>query len=471
MAELIKADLCVIGGGAGGLAVATSAAAFGVPVVLVEKGQMGGSRRALLTKALMTAAGCARMATEGAAFGIHAQPTVDFARVRAYLRDVLAKAALNESKARIAALGVRVVEGTGRFVNPASVTTGNDDEIKARRFVVATGSAPIRPPISGLDATPFLTPDTISELTVCPSHLIVLGAGRTGLALAQAFRRLGAEVTVLDNAEPLSRDDPECTAIVLDRLAREGVAIRGGGSVGLVGYGQSKVQVVLGGAAGGETVEGSHLLVATGRRPQFEGLALDDAGIKVGPQGIIVGKGLTTSNRQVYAIGDVSGAPRFAQAASYEASLVIRNAVFHMPIRVNRDLVPRVTFTDPELAHVGLTEAEARRRGYAIRVLRWPYQENDRAMLERVVNGHIKVVTNKGGDVLGCSIVGVGAGESIVAWSVAVAQGLNIRALAGSMVPYPTFAEIGKRAAMSYFTPSLTSPLVRRIIAWVRRLR
>jgi pyruvate/2-oxoglutarate dehydrogenase complex dihydrolipoamide dehydrogenase (E3) component len=217
------------------------------------------------------------------------------------------------------------------------------------------------------------------------------------------------------------------------------------------------------------TLEGSHLLVATGRRANIDDLALEQGRIARNRGGIVVGKGLKTSNRRVYAIGDVAGRGEFTHLANYHAGLVVKNALFRLPARVQENVVPRVTFTDPELAHVGLTEGEARARGLTIRLLRWPYHENDRAQAEGMTAGHIKVVTNKRGRILGATIVGAGAGELITTWTLAVSRRLNIRALAGIIVPYPTLAEIGKRAAITYFTPGVTNIWVRRIIDLLRR--
>jgi pyruvate/2-oxoglutarate dehydrogenase complex dihydrolipoamide dehydrogenase (E3) component len=343
----------------------------------------------------------------------------------------------------------------------------NATEIAARRFVVATGSSPALPPIAGLDHVPYLTNETVFDLTARPEHLIVIGAGAIGLELAQAFRRLGSAVTVLEAAEPLAREDKECAAIVLDALAREGVAIRSHVAIARVEAAGAKIKAVLG---DGETaIEGSHLLIATGRKANTEGLALEAARIACDRNGIKVNKGLKTSNRRVYAIGDVAGRGQFTHLANYHAGLVIRNALFRLPVKVNADLVPRVTYTDPELAHVGLTESEARKRRIAIRVLRWPYHENDRAQTECETVGHIKVLTDRRGKILGATIVGAAAGELITAWTLAISRGLNIRALAGMIVPYPTLAEIGKRAAVTYFLPSVTSVWVRRIIVFLRR--
>jgi pyruvate/2-oxoglutarate dehydrogenase complex dihydrolipoamide dehydrogenase (E3) component len=474
MAELLKPDICVIGAGSGGLSVAAAAAAFGVPVVLIEKSKMGGeclNTGCVPSKSLIAAGRRARVIAEASAFGVTAQAAgIDFARVHDHVHGIIAAIAPNDSKERIKGLGVRVIEGAARFKNRRTVAVGDAMEIRARRFVIATGSSTALPPIPGLAAIPYLTNETVFDLTTCPEHLIIIGAGAIGLELAQAFRRLGAEVTVLEAAQPLSRDDPECAAIVLDQLAREGVSVRSGVAVARVEQAQSKLHVVLGGAAGEETIAGSHLLIATGRRANVDGLDLAAAGIATTGHGIVVDKRLRTTNRRVYAIGDVVGGAQFTHAANYHAGLVVRNALFRLRVRVDNDSIPRVTFTDPELAHVGLTETQARNRDGGIGVLRWPYHDNDRAQAEREPQGHIKVVTDKRGRILGATIVGASAGELITAWTLAISQGLNIRAIAGILVPYPTLSEVGKRAAMTYFTPSLTSPWVRRIIGLLRRL-
>jgi pyruvate/2-oxoglutarate dehydrogenase complex dihydrolipoamide dehydrogenase (E3) component len=470
--ETLTPDICVIGAGSGGLSVAAAAAAFGVPVVLVEKGKMGGdclNYGCVPSKALLAAARRAQAFRTSAPFGVASQrPGIDFAKVHAHVHGVIAAIAPNDSKERFTGLGVRVIEGTARFKDRHTVAVGDAIEIKARRFVVATGSVPAAPPIPGLDQVPYLTNETIFDLTVCPEHLVVIGAGPIGLELAQAFRRLGANVTVLEAAVPLAKDDPECAAIVLDQLAREGIAIRAGAEVVRVEPG-TRPRVVVAASGGEETIEASHLLVATGRRPNIEGLDLAAARIKSGPRGIVVNKRLRSSNKKVYAVGDVAGGAQFTHVANYHAGLVIRNALFRLRARVDDHVIPWVTYTDPELAQVGTTEAQAEKHRSRIRVLRWPYHENDRAQAERETRGHIKVITTANGRILGATIVGAHAGELIATWTLAIAQGLNIRAFAGMVVPYPTFAEIGKRAAITYFAGSLTSPFVRRIIAWLRR--
>jgi pyruvate/2-oxoglutarate dehydrogenase complex dihydrolipoamide dehydrogenase (E3) component len=473
MAEVLTPDICVIGAGSGGLSVAAAAAAFGVPVVLIEKGKMGGdclNYGCVPSKALIAAAKRADLMNAVAPFGIRpAKADIDFAKVRDHVRGVIAAIAPNDSVERFTGLGVRVIAGKARFKDADTVEV-DDIEIKARRFVVATGSAPAVPPIPGLAETPYLTNETVFDLAARPDHLIVIGAGPIGLELAQAFRRLGAQVKVLEAAVPFAKDDPECAGVVLAQLERDGVAIRAGVAVTRVAHADGKVQAMIAGPDGEETIAGSHLLVATGRRVNVDDLGLEAAGIKYERRGIVVDKGLRTTNRRVYAIGDVAGSLQFTHVANYHAGLVIRNALFRLPVKANEDAIPWVTFTEPELAQVGLTEAEARKRKHDIRVLRWPYHENDRAQAERETHGHIKVVTTKRGRILGATIVGAQAGELITAWTLAVNQGLNIRAFAGIVVPYPTLSEVGKRAAISYFTPGLTSPIVRRIIGLFRKL-
>jgi pyruvate/2-oxoglutarate dehydrogenase complex dihydrolipoamide dehydrogenase (E3) component len=472
MAETLTPDICVIGAGSGGLSVAAAAAAFGVPVVLIEKGKMGGdclNFGCVPSKALLAAARRAQAMRTGAPFGVASQrPGVDFTKVHDHVHGVIAAIAPNDSKERFTGLGVRVIEGAARFKDKQTIAVGDGIAVKARRFVIATGSAPAAPLIPGLDQVSYFTNETIFDLTTCPEHLVVIGAGPVGLEMAQAYRRLGAAVTVLEAAVPLGNDDPECAAIVLDQLAREGIAIRAGAAVVRVESG-ARPRVVVATQGGEEAIEASHLLVATGRRPNVDGLDLAAGGIKAGPRGVMVNKRLRTSNKRVYAVGDVAGGPQFTHAANYHAGLVIRNVLFRLRARVDENVIPWVTYTDPELAHVGATEAQANARHIPMRVLRWPYHENDRAQAERETHGHIKVITTKRGRILGATIVGAHAGELIVPWTLAISQGLNIRAFAGMVVPYPTFAEIGKRAALSYFAGSLTSPFVRRIITWLRR--
>lgn len=473
MPEKLLPDICVIGAGSGGLSVAAAAAIFGVSVVLIEKHKMGGdclNTGCVPSKALLAAAKRAQFMRNSAAFGVAASAVnVDFDRVKDHVQRVIAAIAPNDSVERFVGLGVRVIQGHANFRDRNTVVVGDAYEIRARRFVIATGSRPAVPPIPGLDEGPYLTNDTVFDLAERPERLIVIGAGPIGLELAQAFRRLGGRVTVLEAATPLAKDDPECATIVLDQLEREGVIIRAGVKVVRVKHSIGSVAVTFAGEAGEETVEGTALLVATGRKPTIDGLDLEAAGIKYSHTGILVNKQLKTSNRRAYAIGDVAaGQLQFTHAANYHAGLVIRNALFRLRAKVNNDLIPWVTFTEPELAHVGISETQARDRKLKFRVLRCSYHDNDRAHAEGDVHGHIKVITTPKGGILGATIVGAQAGELIATWSLAVSRKLNIRAMTEIVLPYPTLSEIGKRAAIDFFAPSLTSPRVRRIIGWLR---
>ena len=479
MPELLYPDICVIGAGSGGLSVAAAAAAFGVPVVVIEKGAMGGdclNVGCVPSKALLAVAKHAAAARTAARLGIgDGTPGIDFAKVMAHVRAVIAAIAPNDSVARFTGLGVKVVAGTARFTDPDTVAVDESFIVKARRFVIATGSRPAVPAIPGLAGVPYLTNETVFDLDECPRHLAVIGAGPVGVELAQAFRRLGAAVTVIEPAVPLAKDDPECAAVVLAALAREGVDLRIGQAVTSVGAEADGIRLTIGEGSAASSVLASqilasHVLVAAGRKAQFAELDLERAGVRHRPDGIVVDRGLRTSNTRVYAIGDVIGGARFTHAANHQAGIVIRNALFRLPARYDPDTIPWVTYTDPELAQAGLTETEARRRGYGVKVLRWPYHDNDRAQAEGETDGHIKVITSRHGRVLGATIVGAKAGELITLWGLAVSRRLHIRAVASLVFPYPTLGEIGRRAAISSFLPGLTGPVVRRIITWLRRL-
>jgi pyruvate/2-oxoglutarate dehydrogenase complex dihydrolipoamide dehydrogenase (E3) component len=472
--ELVKPDICVIGAGSGGLSVAAAAAAFGLAVVLIEKGRIGGdclNYGCVPSKALIAAAKRARAGITSGMFGVDSQSEVDFTRAYRHVRKVIAAIAPNDSVQRFTGLGIRVIEGNARFTDPATVRVDlRSIAVQAWRFVIATGSSPAIPAIRGLAQTPHLTNETIFDLCELPTHLVVIGGGPSGLELGQAFHRLGAQVTVIEAAQPLAKDDAECAQLVIDALRREGLAIRVGASVQSVQQTSDGVELAVKCGDADERVTGSHLLIAAGRSPRVDGLGLQDAKVAFTPAGIAVDGSLQTTNRRVYAIGDAAaGGMRFTHVANYHAGLVIRHALLRLPVKARYNAVPWVTFTDPEIAHVGLTDEQARDQGYRIRVVRWPYWENDRAQAERATDGHVKVVTNMRGSVLGATIVGANAGELITPWALAIGQGLNIRAMAEMVAPYPIFGEINKRAAMMFFAPLAANPRVRRMIQWLRR--
>ena len=466
--EVLEPDLCVVGAGAAGLSVAAIAASFGVPAVLIERGRMGGeclNAGCVPSKALIAAAAHAHAAREAARFGVACEPRVDFARVMDHVRGVIEAIAPNDSAERYAAMGVRVIRAPARFVDRRTVEAGGM-RIAPRRFVLAVGSRPAAPPIDGLAAVPYLTNETVFDLSELPRRLIVPGAGPVGVELAQAFRRLGSEVVVVEAGRLLGREDPEIAAVVERALLREGVELRTGATVERAEAQDSGVALRL---AGGDTVVGSHLLVAAGRRFDPGDLGLEAAGIAADERGIRVDKGLRTTNRRVYAVGDcAAGPPRLTHAANHAAGLVIRSALFRLPVRFDPAAIPRVTYTDPEVAAIGLTEEEARAQKKRFRILRWPVAENDRAQAERRTAGHVKVLVTGRGAVLGCSIAAPQAGELIVPWILALAKGLRVDDLAGLVFPYPTFSEVTKRAAVEHLRPQARRPLVRRFLGAAR---
>lgn len=473
--QLIETDICVIGGGSGGLSVAAGAAQMGARVVLLEQEKMGGdclNTGCVPSKALLAAAHAAANIRNSNRFGVTAgEPVVDFKRVHEHVQSVIAAIAPHDSVERFQSLGVQVIQEHGEFLDGHTVATATC-KIRARRFVIATGSRAAQPPIPGLSETPHLTNETIFELTTAPSHLVILGAGPIGLEMAQAFGRLGCKVTVLEAFHLLGRDDPELTDRIRQRLTEEGVVLLESTKVNRVERHRDGISVYHGQGNTEEIVrlDGSHLLVATGREPNTAGLGLDAAGVQYTRQGIAVDQRLRTSNKRIFAIGDAIGGLQFTHVAGYHAGIVIRNILFHLPAKVDLRAIPRVTYTDPELAQVGLTAAEAEKAGHTIRVLQANFSDNDRARAGREIDGAIKVVCTDKGVVLGAGIVGAGAGELILPWVWAVAERRKIGTLAGLVVPYPTMSEISKRAAGSYFTPTLFGPRMRRIVRLLQKI-
>ena len=369
---------------------------------------------------------------------------------------------------RFTGLGVQVIQAAGSFKDKKTVIAG-DHTIQARRTIIATGSSAAVPPIPGIDQVPYLTNETIFENREPIDHLIVVGGGPIGMELAQAHKRLGAHVTILEAFNVMAKDDPELTKVVIDQIKSEDVDIYENVRIERLEKTPEGIRAHV--SKEGETGElnGSHLLVAAGRKPNLDGLNLEAAGIKYERQGISVSKGLKTSNGRVYAIGDVAGGLQFTHVANYHAGIVIRSALFRMPVTASSNAIPWVTYTEPELANVGLTEEQARKKHKKISVLRWPYAENDRAQAERMTEGFIKVITTKSGRILGASIVGEHAGELIQMWALAVAKKMKISAMTGFISPYPTLTEINKRVAYTYFIPSLSNPWIRRTINFLSK--
>lgn len=464
----VSCDICIVGAGSGGLALASIAARLGRKVVLVERAEMGGdclNYGCVPSKALLAAARRAEAVREASRFGIEAgTPSVDFGRVMAHVKGAIAAIAPHDSEERYAAMGCTVIRAAARFTGAATLVAG-DVEVAARRFAIATGSSPSVPALPGLDRVPFLNNETLLRLDRLPRHLAILGAGPEGMEMAQGFRRLGSEVTLIEAGRPLGASDAELSAVVLSRLAREGVDVVVNATVEGVEERDGGIALGLAAAGSRRSIAASHLLVATGRRPNVEGLDLDRAGVAWSRDGVAVTPGLRTTNRRIYALGDVvAGGMRFTHVAAHQAGLVARSAFFRLPARLETQAIPRVVYTDPELAEVGLGEAEAQKRRVGYRVLKWYFKDSDRALADGDPEGLAKVVVDRRGRVLGAGIVGRGAGEMILPWVDMVARRRNIAAMARFVAPYPTLSEAGPRIAFANFAALASRRWVHRVL-------
>jgi pyruvate/2-oxoglutarate dehydrogenase complex dihydrolipoamide dehydrogenase (E3) component/uncharacterized membrane protein YdjX (TVP38/TMEM64 family) len=469
----LKVDLVVIGAGSGGLSVAAGAAQLGLKVVLFEKGEMGGdclNYGCVPSKALIAAAAKAHHA-RSAGLGIGAtDPVVNFAEVMGHVHKTIATIAPVDSQERFEGLGVQVVRSPARFLDARTVT-GGDITVQGRKVVIATGSRAAVPPIPGLEEVGFLTNETVFELTDLPRKLIVLGGGPIGVELGQAFRRLGSEVVLVEAADILGREDPEASHIVLDQLIADGVELHARTRAVRAETGKSGPALIVEGPDGERRIEGSHLLVAVGRKASTAGLDLEKAGIVTNAQGIVVDQSLRTSNRRVHAVGDVAGRGQFTHLAGAHASLFVRKAIFAMPVNADSLAVPRVTYCDPELAAIGLSEADARSaHGSDVRVETFHFDDNDRAQAEGDVRGLGKLITTRKGKVLGVTLVGSHAGDHIHVWALALSAGLKLSALTGMIAPYPTRGEINKRLAGMWYTPALFSDRTRKLVSVLKHL-
>lgn len=469
--QKLDTDLLVIGAGSGGLSVAAGAVQMGARVILLEGHRMGGdclNFGCVPSKALIASGKAAHAQAQAAKYGVASvTPQVDYAAAKDHVAAVIAQIAPVDSQERFEGLGVRVIRDYGRFVSPTEVRAG-DHLITARRVVIATGSSPLVPPIPGLDTVPFETNETIFDLRERPEHLLVIGGGPIGMELAQAHRRLGCAVTVIEGARVLGRDDPELVQVLRDRFAEEGIEIAEDAMAAAIRGEAGAIEVE---ARDGRVFRGSHLLMAVGRRANTDRLDLEAAGIETTGRGIRVDASMRTTNRRVHAIGDVAGGLQFTHVAGYQAGLIIRQALLGLPAKNRTDHIPWATYTDPELAQVGLTEAQAREtHGGNLEVVRFPYSHNDRAIAERKTEGFIKVMVVRRGRPVGVSIVGAQAGELIALWAFILANRLKMKHVANMVAPYPTLAEINKRAAGAYFSPRLfDSPMVKRLVGLVQR--
>lgn len=476
MAEIITSDLCVIGAGLGGLAAAAEARALGASVVLVERGRMGGNylnAGTVPARALAAAAAHAHAMRTGGPYGIAAEtPRVNARRLHDGIGEVIASLAPRDAVARMEALEVQVIQAEAHFIDARTIAAG-DVHIRPRHVILATGARAAVPSIPGLDGIPYFTTETIFDNTRRLTHLLVVGAGAAGLEIGQSYRRLGAEVTVVDPDGPLPGLDPDLAEVVLARLREEGLDIRAGARVAEIQPRSQGIGVVVDAGGEAQRLDVSHVLVAEERVPVLDALHLDRAGIRRSRDDarfLQLTPGLRTSNRRVYAIGDAAGGPHRGQLAPWQARAVVRRALLGLPTRLDPDAAPAVWFTDPEVATVGLSEAAARaRHGSSYQVSRISLADCDRARATRQAYGVLKAVVGRDGRLLGAGIVGDRAGELIPALALAVARGMKAADLDAMIAPHATLAEALVRLGREYSEKATPGPLAQRLIA-LRRL-
>ncbi len=469
-------NLVVLGAGTAGLVAAAGAAGLGAKVALIERRLMGGdclNFGCVPSKALIRSARVAATVRDARAYGVDAgEPQVDFSRVMARVRSLRAGIAHHDSAARFHGLGVEVFLGEGRFVSPDAVEV-EGQRLTFARALIASGGKPAVPPIPGLAESGFLTNETVFTLTALPPRLVVLGAGPIGCELAQAFRRLGARVALLGKEERLlPREDPEAGELLARRFEAEGITLHLGSHVTHVEVhgGVKRVHFERAGAVG--IVEGESLLVAAGRAPELESLQLEAAGVRHGAHGVEVDDRLRTSNPRVYAAGDICSRYKFTHAADALARVALQNALFLGRKKASALVIPWCTYTDPEVAHVGLTAEEAAARGEAVVTLTVPMSSVDRAILESETEGFGRIhVEAKSGKLLGGTLIGAHAGENIGELALAMTQGLTVGALASTVLPYPTQGEVLKRLGDAWSRRRLTpraKSFLTRFLEWRR---
>jgi pyruvate/2-oxoglutarate dehydrogenase complex dihydrolipoamide dehydrogenase (E3) component len=467
-------DLCIIGAGSAGLSLAAGAAQLGLSVVLFEAGEMGGdclNYGCVPSKALIAASKRTQDMRTASGFGIASvEPIVDWLQVKAHIRSVIAAIEPNDSQARFEGLGVTVIREHARFADARTIVSASA-RVRAKRMVIATGSRAVAPPIPGLDQAPFLTNETIFDIDALPRHLVILGAGPIGVELGQAFRRLGAQVTLVEAASALGSADREAADLVLNTLRTEGLEILEGWRAQRAHKTAEGISLDIAKDGASRTLEGSHLLVAAGRAPNLEGLGLEDAGIAFDKRAVATSQTLrSNTNKAVWALGDAAGGG-FTHTAGWHASVFVRNVLFKARTQADALAMPAVVYCDPELAQIGLTEAQAREQlGDKVKCVRWDFHDNDRAQAQRDTEGFCKLVIGAGGKILGATIVGAEAGELIAPIALAMANKLGVRALTAPVLPYPTRSEIWKRAAGAYFTPTLFSPGTRALVGALKRV-
>ncbi len=464
-------DVTVIGGGAGGLVAAVGFATLGVKTALVEKQALGGDclyYGCVPSKTLLHTAKVASILRRSQGLGVACPDLrVDFQRVMGHMREVITNIGLHDDPARFETLGIKVFFGPGRFLGGPILEIGAQ-RIYSKKFVLATGSSPAVPPIPGLKETGYITNIEAFSLERLPSSIVILGAGPIGLEFAQVFRRLGSQVTVIDQAPSvLFREDAELSAALDKYLQAEGIKIILGAAITGVGrQDKNKVVAVTKNGARQEILT-EEILVALGRTANVKGLGLEEAGVEYNPKGVVVDDTLRTSAPHIWACGDVTGKYLFTHVAEYQARLVVRNTLLPLKARADYRVVPWTTFTDPELAHLGLTEAEVKQQGLDYKVFRVDFTEIDRAITDDQAKGFTKVICSPGGKILGAHILGPNAGDLIHEFVLAMRENIPIGRISSAIHVYPTLAQVSRRTADKFYAEKLQSQagrLLQRVV-------
>ena len=459
-------DLLIIGGGSAGLTAARFARQLDLSVALVEKGRVGGDctwTGCVPSKTLLRAAKSAQTIREAVRFGITStEPTIDFKAVMGRVRSVVQDIFESESPDTLQAEGIDVIRGEARFINAKTVSV-DGREITARRYLVCTGASPAIPPIVGLAEAEFLTYETVWDLEDLPARLAVVGGGPIGCELAQAFCRLGSSVTLIEGAERIMlQDEPEAAETVAQRLTQDGVNLRTNAALQRVEKTADGVRLFLNDDV---RVEADKALIAVGRRPHVDGIGLQEANVEHGRGGIQVNKHLRTAQANIYAAGDCTGGYQFTHYAGYQGFMAVRNAFLPFNKKSVLERVPWATFTDPEVAHVGLTEDQARERhGDKVQAAIWPMDQTDRWVTEGDSPGFLKVVHLPNGKLLGVTIVSARAGEMVQEWTLALDQGLKLSHMAESIHIYPTYAFASQQLASKLRVEQLLSGTLGKIL-------
>lgn len=468
-----KYHLIVIGGGSGGLIAALGAVKFGLKVALVEKNRLGGDclwTGCVPSKTLLHSAAVSQTIREAHRFGLNSmEPSFTPANVLAHVRSVQAKVAEHDDPERFREQGVDVIFGAPRFLDPHLIQVG-DEILESRKFVLATGGRPNVFPIPGLAEAGYITNEDVFDLEDLPSSLIHLGGGPISIELCQAFRRLGSEVTVLDKAPHiLPREDADMAAVVKDALEREGVRFETGVDIKECRRENGGKTVVFEKDGKKDTVRAAEILAALGRAANVDGLDLEKAGVEYSKKGVVVDEHLRTTAPNIWAVGDVKDNYLFTHVAEYEARIVVQNALFPFKKKADYRVLPWCTFTDPELARVGISEEKAVAGGIPHRVFTAPFSEVDRAVTDGETEGKAKIVCDKKGGILGAAIVGAHAGELIHEWALAMQRRIPITSISGLIHIYPTLSRISRKAADTYYADIL-SGTKGRILSKLARL-